>query len=402
MRARMAIFYFLFQACMNAIHLVFSLFWTSVDLLTFLPAFALFGFCLFLIKKSVSPEKVVAGFLTLSLMTVIVAVKNSHIIDINILSSFVFFLTITGLIISKLNIRLMLLTVAIAGTLVSYYLLAGKSADQSLILPPRQASGIMFIAAMANIFATYLIIGMVLRIKSIAQDAKDQELEWQHRRVRLEDLSSMTQTMRLLIDRPFHAFQRYLLKLEKKHELTTLQKMQGELDDLLLISKSFGWIYRAYREEGSSAILSTALLQQLQVLLSSKIREEGWTLASRHDGQPVEVFGPIPSIMLFLFTVVNQILEGPQPKEMKQMSMEIDSMGNVITCKLSWPFGFRSDERSMFRLVKEKKPQDSLRQELIRELSQICNADIQYRRDKSFEQLLISGSWRREAVGDLR
>jgi hypothetical protein len=135
-------------------------------------------------------------------------------------------------------------------------------------------------------------------------------------------------------------------------------------------------------------------MQQLEILLSSKIKEEGWTLGVEHPRPPVEINGPIPSIMLFLFTIVIQIVESPQPHEKRQLSIVSNREGKLISWKMRWPSEARVVEPIGDLALKEEQfSTTSMRQEMIRELTLTCNAEVQESRDQRDNQILIRGAW---------
>lgn len=389
MRTRMIVCYFLFQSSFNIIGLVslikflrFKEFFASG---TFLGA-ALF--CLFLIRKDFSPEKVAASYLTTALAFVCLAIVGtpaSTPVDIYLTNGFVINLTIALLILPSLSIRRRVFFLFLLGTGVTYWSFF-KSFDGGLIsFRTRLATPTILL------YPGYILIlvAMNLKIRELAQNDIDRENEWQQRNLKLDELSTLTRTLRHLFDSPIRAFQEDLESLERNHDKTTMNRMQRNLDELVLISQGFNWIYRAYRKEGFSSISSTKLLDQLRVLLSSKLKEEGWTLGISHDGQPVEVHGPIPSLVLFLFTVVIQIVETSQPEGKRQLSLEMGQEGRSLFWKVHWPCPGVTNLGNSKTRAEEPNSKTNVRQDLIRELLSVCDADMQEFREQSICHILI-------------
>lgn len=253
---------------------------------------------------------------------------------------------------------------------------------------PHEAPGVLIPLTM-TVVLYFLAFLMLRRIRNIAQRELDQVIEWQDRVKVLDEVSSITRITRTLLVGPLNSFRDELQTLGRKEEKPQIDRMQNLLEELLLISQSFAWIYRAHGGAGSYSVLSSRLMRQLEVLLTSKAEEQGWTFEAEHRGSPIEVFGPIPKIVLFLFTLSAEILKEPQPSDKLHLTLEFDSREKQVTWKLRWPYalGYQSPRDLQ---QGELSSEGSDRQEMIRDLSQACAARIHYSREQGFQEILIS------------
>lgn len=394
MRGRIAVFGPLNWALLNIFVLFFQKFYTSTQVLTTLAYLSTWVTSLILIKKAFSPEKVVAGAIAINTAIAIVEVNLSaetnpfHMFG---LLSMVYFVC---LVITNLKMRTLTLLVLFAGTLICILTFSSKVGSQSMVLPSSMPEGLIYAVGVVTT-AQIILYSMILRIKAIAQSDLDQEIEWQQRRIRLEEASSMTNTMRLLLTKPIQDIREDLGYLQESHDAIILKRMQATLAQLLLISQSYGWIYRAYGHEGASSIQSNAFMDQLEVLLSSKANEKGWDFGVAQQGSTVEIYGPVPAIMLLLLTIVIQILEEPRPLEKRTLILEFNSQATSITWTMRWPYYAQDFEIGRNFAVESEMSSVSRRKELIRELTQNCKANVEENQDQSGNEILISGSWRR-------
>lgn len=392
MRARMIVFYFLFQLVLDMIGLALASMLPFFEVVVISLYVLIVVTCLALIRLGVSPEKVASSYIILSLSAVLVIILTtgtSSLIDFNLVNSFNFTLAIGGLVIPSKKIRRFIVLFLTFGNGLLFSFLRYRSENDLLTVTSQMA----MITVFTHLGFLLCLTAMILKIRSIAQKDIDQETEWQQRRSRLEETSSMTRTLRMLWDKPIHSFQNNLAILKRAHDTKSMIRMQGDLNELRLISQSFSWIYRAFREEGTSSILSTALFEQLQVLLSTKLREEGWTIRVKQPQQAVEVHGPIPTIMLFFFTILSEILDEGLPLEQRRLSLELEQGGNLLTWTLTWPGPIQELEEQPALDFSDVLSPASKRRELIRELTLACNADIRGFQSQGLRRMQIHGPW---------
>lgn len=396
MRARMLVVYFLVWAIINGLTLLSAKLLSGGELAIVLFNFAMCVTTPLLIRMSYSPDKIILSVLCLVLIMQGFLIETSESMNISLMFGFIYITWSAGMLSANMKLSACALLLNVIATYVGYISLSKKGdAYFSSLSPDEGYAAIVHLMSTAAFYS--LVFLVLLKIKKIAQKELDQEIEWQQRVQRLDEASSMTKMMRFLLSRPVSLFQHDLKNLERKADGLFLDKMQARVDELVLISQSFAWIYRAHGGGGSYSVLSDTLMRHLEVLLSFKMQEEGWTFGVEHRGRPVEIFGPVPSIVLFLFTVINQILEEPQPLQDRHLSLEFDHEGDRATWKLHWPY-CALENSSEHDIPKGDGPfKQTARQELIRDLSQLCRAKIQYSREQNSRQILITGSWQRFA-----
>lgn len=390
MRGRLIVSWMLIFVVLNPI-LFFLMDETSVSVFVLLPCYFFAELAgLYLIKRSFSPERVFAVIVLLSQVLVAFAIGLQNPVASDLFYSYFIFAAVIGLFVTDrmLSLSLQVSNVMVTGLSCLIFLKKLNGADWSI---PNPTEGRVFLNSVANQVAFLVVIAVVLKIRKFAQNDIDQEIEWQQRTLRLGDLTSMTREMQVLLSEPVRSLNADFESLKSADDSSRMDVMETKLDELLLISQSFSWLYRAFSLEESSSIPSSSFLQQLRVLLSAKVKEGGWDFSINHPGQPFEIFGPLPSIMLFLFSIVVQILEGEASCAKKELSLELDRTEKFITWKLSWPNLEAKPKKSWFT---SESPASSMRQELIGDLMWVCDAEIQEFEEPFVQGLLISGAWR--------
>lgn len=340
-----------------------------------------------LIRKAYSAEKIVVANICIGFtITVfdVLAITKSIVPAINVFSSN---LLLAFLVFPEAKIRIFVMAWGLACT-VACLALAGRFG----ISLPALASPMletMTSSVISMILGLLILIFVYLKIKGITEKELNQEHEWQERSLQLNEISSMTSIMRSLMNLPLQAFMSdwRAFRSEPADERTKA-RMRRELDDLMSISQSFSWIYRAYRREKACAALSQTLLQHLQVLLSFKVAETGWSLNAKPVERSVEIYGPIPSMMLLLFSTILQILESDQPEELRRLYVHVHHEGESIKWTISWPDSSRDGARQWL-------DQENLspRNEMIEDLKKACLATIDEYEDEGLRHLQISGAW---------
>lgn len=391
--ARMIVFYLLFLFATNSLRFVFSRFYSPIETLFLLVNSCAPALCLLLIKRSFSPEKVVTGLVFFLLTELTLTTVVGKVINANFMSIYAMILTSACFVIVSLKLRLLILFAVLLGNALCYWAIYEMSIDPHRIILYGELEDDLFKVVTRAMSITIFAL-ITIKIRNVSQREMELEIEWQQRALRLEELSSVTKSMCFLLDRPTRILSYDIDILCREQDAASLDRIEEELSELVLVSQSLGWIYRAYRQEGASSILSTTLMLQLQVLLSSKVREKGWTLSTSHPGQPVEVFGPIPSLTLILFTVIAQIVDGPKEQQQKELSLEFQQKGSLLIWNLRWPLPFHEAEDAQSLARDEKASNLILRQELIQELTKVCKADIHKSQEGGIRQMQISGAWK--------
>lgn len=393
MRGRMIAFLFLTTATLNLAGALFNRLLSFEETITYLVFSGVSAGCLIMMRFFFSPEKVLTGFLSICLFIPVISLSRPEVPVFHLLYVYIILLALNFLLVSSLKTRLFFLVLAVMAQTLSFLILAERMQHGDLVLSYHSVEGAVS-TVIPNVLSLFLFIAIILRIKTSAQSELHHEVDWQQRSSRLGELASMTTTMRLLLEKPLLSFKSKIELMAKDQDPELLKEMQAELEELLLVSQSFGWIYRAYRDEGHSSIGSATLMRQLQLLLETRCREEGWTLTMRQVGSPAEIYGPIPSIMLLLFTIVSQIVKEAQPLDKRSLAMEIDPGEDLVTCKVCWP----ADTHGFDEQVSDPKSGYSNRtprQELIHELKQVCSAELRHLNVQGIQQLVVLGRWRR-------
>lgn len=249
---------------------------------------------------------------------------------------------------------------------------------------------------------TYPILGTIIPIfiyiafRDLMQRELEQESDWQARSVRLNEVNSMTKSMYALMKRPLNHLDRYWKDFygNTSFEDEAIQdEIAKGLDELIEVSRSFGWIYRAYRNEGTCVAPSSQLFQNLQTLISQKIEDSGWELQVLPANMDAEIRGPIPSMMLLIFTIVVQIIELSELQQMKFLELQLAQRENRVNWLLSWP----SEKVGSIlapRSPGQKEPSiTTLRGDLIQDLRESCQANFLEYEERGSRFFQISGDW---------
>lgn len=305
------------------------------------------------------------------------------------------------ILIRNMLIRFLILAFYLSITAICFF-----EAQNSGFPYPSGLPGSLFIDGVITILLLVYIliwIRVSLRIIALAQRELNHEVEWKLRSSRLAEIASMTSVMTSLMGRPLQSFKRHWHEWGRagcrNGNAEVIEKVEQELNDLLQISQSFGWLYRAYRQDGEFRVSSRLLLRQLQVLLAHKAEISGWTLKAKPFLQNIEISGPVPSIMLLLFSLCIQVLESEQPLESRQLEIELSHDESSVAWKLSWPQESLNpvDRRKNAEIGRDAKKVD-LREELIQDLKRVCQVTISSFEEADLHHILIQGAWRQNPV----
>lgn len=392
LRVRTTLLYFLIDACYCTLYLLVKV--LMGDLASFDTAMAVFygliGWTFIaLIFRSYSTSKVFLFYMSIAfIVTILDICVFSHAYfspgTLSYLSNILFFC----LMIPELGKRTVLLIFALSSTLISFAILRTRA---SVLLMPPELTGTYALTISASVSIGFIVlIYLYLKIKSIAQDDLDQEVEWQMRSTRLNEIATMTATMAPLMDRPLQELARELHGFGQGGEWEPdIKKIAPALGELIEISQSFGWIYRAYRYEGLCLAPASQLFKHIQILISFKLKVKGWSLRTSPPQTSFEMQGPIPSMMLLVFSCIIKVLENEQPDEHRQLSIGLERREDSATWTLSWPE------------IRSHKAPDATSlllpwNDLIYDLAHVSGAEIEKRRVDNANYLYIKGDW---AVG---
>lgn len=352
--------------------------------------------CLILIRKSFSLEKVFVGYFFLFTLNFIVDTLLYSQSLLSMSQNFaVAVMTAVFLIAPNPRIRVVVVLVTIANHTICFSI-AGQEGIR-FIYPPEYYG---YFVAQITVF-WIVLLAIYLKIKTLTQKELDQEVEWQQRIERLAGITSMTKSMGELWRKPIEVFLKDW-RLFLQHQLgpeagSFADRMQEKLDDIVEVSQSYGWIFRAYRQETSSSVSSEVILHHLQVLLGSKARDDGWILNAHPSQNSFEIYGPIPSIILLLFSAIAEILERPEV-EHPRLEIEVGRDKSIVLWKLSWPSGglnpgFFDPKDVSMSASSLSSPAGNPSQDLIQDLLQSCGAKAHGFRDDGFHYLHIQGAW---------
>lgn len=392
MRARIIVFTLLFWVFLDVLALLSAKLMTWDDIIVISVCLVVNVILAFLIKNAYSPEKVTLSYIALIQFIQVLGIYFSRAPNPFLVAVFISGIYTACLIINDLRQRIAVLCIALTSTFLAYLCFFGKMGGEFLTFPANAASGALTFQ-LASTVAQFVTLSMVSKIKEIAQGDLDLEIEWQDRMKRLGEVSSMTNTMRRLLAHPIETLRRDLKEIEQAPDPFTEGRLQRQLDELLLISQSCGWIYRAHENQGSFSISSSTLMKQVEVLLSTKAEDDLWTIEVKHKGQSVDIYGPIPLIVLFLYTFTVHVLEQGQPHELRRLSLEFEHREERAIWTMRWPFPAR--ESGLARDSSDRISSVSMQEDLARDLTHKYNADIQRLRDQDNHQVLLTGPWRR-------
>lgn len=398
LRARVAIFLFSFDLLQDLIWISYFIAQQQVDsgILGFVLYAVLDCIFLLLIKRSYSVGKLVAAFVFIGLILftlepMFLAGQMTSFIGI---SPYIPNLMLTLLLFPSLRSRIVFVSWILGLNACAWYFgnafdSASKSAADATV------SFLFFMPTSLALIYAYL------KFRDFMQDDLDQEFEWQLRSARLEEVAVMTRAMHSLMSKPIREFRRNMLDVKESREVDDegVEKIGAEMERLVEISRSFSWIYRAYRDEESCSSSSEVLFRHLQILLSMKIENAGWKLKPKPIEQDVEIYGPIPSLMLLLFRKVTLVLENSGIRDSCEFEMGIAHDRESIVWTFSWPSkgSLISQRAHEGRLTS----QSDRAEDLVQELAEACGAKISEYEEWGYRRLLIRGAWRRFAKESL-
>lgn len=388
LRARVGISFFSFNL-LTLLLILLPIVGDKPDILMRLLLAAFNCSCLFLIKRSypVGRLLLIYVFVTvLSFLALLVRFPGKIVEPLAYAYSTVMILLV--LLFSNLKSRIFIVALIFTWSLLTWIL--AKDASIVVALGPTWIFNVIFPS-----IATIALIYVYLRLKAILQEELDREIEWQLHNARIAEISAMTRTMSSLMIKPLATVRRNLLEtVDHPMAGNELENMESELKDLTEVSQSFGWIYRAYRDDGSYCASSETLLRHLRTLLSTRFESAGWRLIAKPIRENVELCGPIPSMMLLLFSKASQIVENSDNQDSRRLEMEISHDRGFITWTFSWP----SEGREAREAVKERASAN-VDQTFVQDLSVACNAQIREFEGQGAYHLSISGAWCRALNG---
>lgn len=154
------------------------------------------------------------------------------------------------------------------------------------------------------------------------------------------------------------------------------------------------------RLEDSHPAWSDVLFKQLQILLNPTVKEGGWTIKSRVPEEVIEVYGPIPSMMLLLFSMIVEILESEGSGGGRCLEIGLAYEADSVEWNLSWPSS-TGDGRVTLKHGQDRTGSflGALRHDMIHDLSRACNAAFHEFEDLGTRHLSISGICRKLSSG---
>lgn len=269
MRARTAIFTFLFWGLLNGVVIFYALFLSGLEIFT--SSFFLVAnvSCAYLIKKSFSPEKVLLSFsLLLSFIQVVNVLFLKNWIPLASLT-FINVIYLNGLIITDARKCLTLLGAVLLATFSAAAILVAR--ENNALWNYSVSAPTPFIYLVLSLFNYFVTLSMVSKIKAMAQKDLYLEVLWQERARRLNDASAMTDAMRRVLAGPVEAIKNRLEQLKNDPDQPTMDALQIQLDELLLISKVMGLIHRS--SSGEESLSMPSAHQELIEELTVKIKE---------------------------------------------------------------------------------------------------------------------------------
>lgn len=272
MRARMAIFTFLFWTILNAVLLFSAVFLSKFEIFSASFFLAANACAAYLIKRSFSPEKVCLSFslLTASFQIMIVLyVKNwAPLISVTFLN----IIYINCLIVRDSRKRFALLGAIVFATLLAAAILFKKESNAFWSYSVTNPTILIYL--ILSLFNYFVSFSMVSKIKTLAQKDLYLEVLWQERARRLDDASTVAKAMRNVLVGPVEAVKNRIEQLKKDPDQPTMDDLRIQLDELLLISKAVGSIHRAQTSEEALATSGTFMTELESLLKEQKLFSE--------------------------------------------------------------------------------------------------------------------------------
>lgn len=343
--------------------------------------------CLYLIKKSFDIGKIIGAYIFVETVSASYAIFTYQ--EGTSSNTFIAFplIMLLALFLSNWKTRIIFLAMIVSLTLSFLRLSSIRIFDQM--------NGYVLVSAIA--LFTIGPIYIYLKSRSIMQDDLDHETEWQIRNAKLAEISVMTRTMHSLMNLPLKDFSDEYSNLTKNaassDNTILLDKMQHNIDDLVRISQSYAWMYRAFQKEGDSSASSDVLVMHLQTLSSLAFEKWGWEWRLKPKAEPVEISGPVPSLMLLLFCIIIQVVENPPSQGSNFIQLEVNRTDNGVNWILSWPA-----ENEYQKSILDGNGGDSLslsamRRDLILDLQKACGATLSEYQKDTLRVLKVSGAW---------
>lgn len=348
--------------------------------------------CLYLIKKSFPFSILMAFFLAiLSAFVTLSAFQEQEFQLLSIPMASIPPLITYCLLFSKLKTRIFFLLWAVGLNMLTWAIAStSKTADNPFM---------DFYGFTYPVLGTIVPIFIYVLFRDLTQRDLELESDWQARSARLIEVTSMTKTMYKLMVRPLNVLDNCLKDLNRnasfdQHSELPQKELEKGLDEIIEISRSFSWIYRAYRDEGSSTAALSQIHQNVQTLISQRIADSGWDLKVPPIEIEAEIQGTIPSMMLLIFSVVVQIIETSELQDARSLRLQVGRRENRVSWLFSWPS--EPAVSILSPLVKAGKGPPSiieLRQDLIQDLKVICQAHFREYEESGLRFFQISGDW---------
>ncbi|RZA26040.1 MAG: hypothetical protein EOP10_04970 [Proteobacteria bacterium] len=310
---------------------------------------------LFVLKKCTSIEWTGIAFLcVLSLKTAIETVYiagspiNSGMHNFPLYLVFGFFITSRWQKRVVLAAWLLFLTVATMQLIrIQGFTLPYNQDIQTVVKNASIAIGLRSLLALVSVY-------WFVQIRNIADQDLDREIEWQIRSEKLDEITNMIKSMFPRLDVPLDRIGETLRTLKSTDVSPRIRELEADVIQLKEVAQSISWAYRAFRNEHIAETSSEIILEQLYVMLERSHFDSGWTIRVKSPDQPINLRGPVPSLMLLILSLVDQIIAGSSTIAERSVEIEFKTVEGEQIWFLSWPpSDFTSKDMTKKILIEE-------------------------------------------------
>lgn len=221
------------------------------------------------------------------------------------------------------------------------------------------------------------------------------------RRVRSAQLDEIANTLKTLVPE----FHRPLMELEQcisarlavglSPGREDMMRLEDSIQQMIKVTQSVGWVYRAYRNETIGEVHSRYFKDQLEILLKGKAHQLAWDLKVHNPTRSCTLAGPMPLVILLILSLVDHVLNALKPSPGRLLEIELHCEATALVCLLRWRHG-----GEIFSLVQGEKERLAInmsstdfRLELIGELVHSCKARLELIRDEDLDTISVRGEW---------
>ncbi len=243
-------------------------------------------------------------------------------------------------------------------------------------------------------------VNWYLRSKELKEETIQADLEDKLNSVKLEEINNLIRSLFPDLNKPLLALvdeTQELIGAGEDIHPRYFEHMRMNLKLMNATAQTVAWIYRAYRNEPINATASSFLFDQLCLLVTRRMRNQPWEVEYNRSPRNFECEGPVPSVMLLILTIVDEIQQKTQGGGDKVLTCDLSTDSLVVIWRLTFPFQ-RSNSVSGLWYGKDEETLETVSQmdfrtELARDLIRLSGARVHESVEGSLREVTITGPW---------